>query len=301
MSAAAASSSSSSAAAPSKADRLRALAARKEAEQKAADAKAQYEASMEEINEGMKGLAAASTLEKSLDRALDLAADVDAFDRIAMMMKDRHPEKDELMYKLEDQLSEEFWVHGVLEPVDPKKDDDKKWKAKCEEWKKAFLELETKFIRSAVLANDLKCVFEAQRAARKAAVKSASVSKDAAKVSEKKATDAIAVSAKTIAAAESILSVADKPCKCGTQCENRACGCKKAGKSCSSKCNCKRVGCCNPSSYPETDAGELECASAIAKYTKALRAKAHVALAESERRKANIEDILAHRAESGID
>ena len=277
------------------------MAARKEAEQKRKEAEEKFKKEMEEIENGVKGIAAASTLEQSLDRALDAASDIETFDKMAEQLKDRHPNSNELWYLEEDQITDEYWVHGVEEPEMPEAKDGKLSAEQAKKlyqalaaWQSAFRQLEVRFIRRAVFAADLKSVYVAQRALRKKAEKAEETASASAKASEKKA-EALTK------ASEVLLSYADKPCRCTTQCENRACGCKKAGKSCSSKCACKHVDCCNPSSYTDDDKGAAACGAAIAKWNKSQKAKGAQALKEAEAKAKSAAELVALRAENGLE
>ena len=162
------------AAAPAAAGMSRAekLAAKKQAAELEAEQRALAE-QLAALNVG--GLA--STLEQSLDKHLQQEHDAVAFEAVKKEY-DPNFKAEDLRYDDEDMLDAEFWEHGVTAPD---ADDLKKaieavpagaerlkdiaaLRAQHEkDWITAYRQLELKFIKRAIFANDLKRVFAKKR------------------------------------------------------------------------------------------------------------------------------------------
>jgi hypothetical protein len=224
-------------------------------------------------------------LDASLGRDLDSVRDADALAEVRAAMD----HLDDLDYDEEDLLDINFWEHDINDPEALPEDLDYKKLRKGEagllcqrvaEWESAYRLLEAKFIKRALLVHDLRLAYAKKRNALKDAM--ASVDKSSA----------VVVSTKAAARSAVAKAKAAKPCGCSKGC-NSGCGCRKMGYSCSIACGCGTVGCLNPLTYDDNDAGRAKLAEAQA-------TKARVAR-ELAAAKMSIAETMARRAESGFD
>jgi hypothetical protein len=241
---------------------------------------------LEEEKAAAAGVLSVSTLDRSLLRGLQLVHDSAA---LKAMAGEEGDEK-ELMYDEEDTLDLDFWEHGInppdpipLQEVTGEEGKFKKGSAtqmaklfnRCREWENAFFQLETKFMRRALLVHDLRRVFDMKRKeikalqAKAAEDKMMDVAPSTAPSSD--STSSPSTSSPSTSSSSSV-KVTTKKCGCAKSKCGGNCGCKGKGLGCTASCDCGGPGhCLNISSYPDNDEGIKQLAQAQAERATQMR------------------------------